>query len=148
MVLAGTFAAPVLGIVVAGRPQVSLRLRRLAYASVLAPTLYVFLGVVQALIGSPVPDPWVWCVLWSVALVWALRDGSGLVVPAVPAGLGRWRVAHGISAALLCLYVLFHLANHLTGLLGTERYAAVMDAGRLVYRAAWVEPLLVAAVLF
>ncbi|WMJ68633.1 hypothetical protein [Stenotrophomonas sp. 24(2023)] len=148
LVLACAFAAPVLGIVVAGHRSLSTRLRRLAYASVLAPTLYVFLGVVQALLGSPVADPWVWCALWLAAMAWSVRADPAPAPAIPPPVIARWRVAHGISAVVVCLYVLFHLGNHLTGLLGTQRYAAVMEAGRQVYRAGWIEPLLVAAVLF
>jgi hypothetical protein len=66
-------------------------------------------------------------------------------VPAV----ARWRVVHGITATVLCLYVLFHLANHVFGLIGgPDAHAAVMKVGRVVYRSGVGEPLLVAAMLF
>lgn len=147
-VLLLSFAAPVLGITVACRPLIHTGFRRLAYFSVVAPTLYVFLGVVQALLGSPIPDPWVWCVLWLAAVFCAIRFGGNEARPAASPGLGKWRVAHGLSAVILCIYVLFHLGNHLTGLIGPSTHAAVMDIGRTVYRARFVEPVLVAAFLF
>lgn len=142
-------AVPLLGMWVASRAGLPQGLRRLAYASVVAPTLYVFLGVVQALLGSSVPDPLVWAVLWSLAALLALRGGraSAPTVQTRP-GLGRWRVAHGISALVLCLYVLFHLGNHLTGLVGPALHAEVMQVGRTVYRAWFIEPLLVLAFVF
>ncbi|WP_217424823.1 hypothetical protein [Pandoraea aquatica] len=151
-VLLLSFAAPVLGIAVACRKSLPTALRRLAYFSVVAPTLYVFLGVVQALLGSPIPDPWVWCVIWVAAVLIALRTArietrTQPLAQAAP-GLGKWRVAHGVSAAILCLYVFFHLGNHLAGLVGPGAHAAVMDVGRTVYRARFVEPVLVAAFLF
>jgi hypothetical protein len=59
-----------------------------------------------------------------------------------------WRVVHGLTAAILVLYVLFHLANHLFGLVGPDAHAAVMKIGRVVYRSGVGEPLLVAAMLF
>jgi hypothetical protein len=65
-------------------------------------------------------------------------------VPAV----GRWRVVHGLTAALLSLYVLFHIINHLFGLVGPDAHAAVMKIGRVVYRSGVGEPLLVEAMLF
>jgi hypothetical protein len=65
-------------------------------------------------------------------------------VPAV----GRWRVAHGLTAAILCLYVLFHLTNHLFGLVGPDAHATVMKIGRVVYRSGIGEPLLVTVMLF
>lgn len=148
IVLACACAVPALGIAVAWGARVPTGMRRLAYAAVAAPSLYVFLGVVQGLVGSPVPDPWVWCVLWLAATLLASRAGSQEAAPPARPGLGRWRVAHGVSAVIVCLYVLFHLGNHLMGLAGPEAHAAVMDAGRTVYRARLVEPILVLAFLF
>jgi hypothetical protein len=49
---------------------------------------------------------------------------------------------------LITCYVLFHLTNHLFGLLGPETHAAIMKAGRVVYRAPLIEPVLVLALLF
>src|SRR6185437_7060135 len=45
-------------------------------------------------------------------------------------------------------YVLFHIINHLFGLVGPGAHAAVMKIGRVVYRSGVGEPLLVAAMLF
>jgi hypothetical protein len=44
--------------------------------------------------------------------------------------------------------VLFHITNHLLGLVGPDTHAAVMKAGRVVYRSGVGEPLLVGAMLF
>jgi hypothetical protein len=44
--------------------------------------------------------------------------------------------------------VLFHLTNHLFGLIGPEAHAAVMKVGRTIYRSAIVEPVLVVVLLF
>jgi hypothetical protein len=44
--------------------------------------------------------------------------------------------------------VAFHLTNHLFGLIGPDAHAAVMKIGRIVYRSAVGEPVLVAAMLF
>lgn len=145
-VLALAFGVPLLGLAMALRPSASTGARRLAYASVAAPTLYVFLGVVQVLVHSPVPDEIVWCGIWL-----AIAIGSQLarnpVVAAVPS-VGRWRVVHGLTAAILVLYVSFHVANHLFGLVGPQAHAAVMKVGRVVYRSSLGEPLLVGAMLF
>jgi hypothetical protein len=145
-VLAVAFAVPFLGLALALRPTIGPGARRLAYASVAAPTLYVFLGVVQALVHSPVPDEIVWCLIWLAIATWSLL-ATNPVVAAVPA-VGRWRVVHGLTAAILSLYVLFHIANHLFGLAGPDAHAAVMKIGRVVYRSGLGEPLLVAAMLF
>src|SRR5690349_5043745 len=63
-ILVIAFVVPFLGIALAYRSASNPGSRRLAYASVASPTLYVFLGVVQALIKSPIPDEVVWCVIW------------------------------------------------------------------------------------
>jgi hypothetical protein len=145
-ILAVVFAVPFLGLALACRPNSNSGARRLAYASVASPTLYVFLGVVQALVRSPIPDEIVWCVIW-LALTTSSRLAGNPVAEPAPA-VGRWRVAHGITAAILCLYVLFHITNHLFGLVGPDVHAAVMKMGRVVYRSGVGQPLLVAAMLF
>jgi hypothetical protein len=146
LILAIAFLVPFLGLALACRPTANTGARRLAYASVTAPTLYVFLGVVQALVHSPIPDEIVWCVIWLAIAIWSQRARNPVAVltPAV----GRWRVVHGLTAAILCLYVLFHITNHLFGLVGPDAHAAVMKIGRVVYRSGVGQPLLVAAMLF
>src|SRR2546423_4649390 len=146
LVLAVAFIVPFLGLALACRPTATVGARRLAYAGVAAPTLYVFLGVVQALIHSPIPDEIVWCVLWLAIAIWSQTARNP--VAATRPTVGRWRMIHGMTAALLCLYVAFHLANHLVGLIGPDAHAAVMKIGRVVYRSGVGEPLLVAAMLF
>lgn len=145
-ILVVAFVVPFLGIALACRPKSNPGSRRLAYASVVSPTLYVFLGVVQALIKSPVPDEVIWCAIWLAIAIWS-RSARDPVAAAVPA-VGGWRFVHGVTAAVLCLYVVFHLTNHLFGLVGPDAHAAVMKIGRVVYRSVVGEPLLVAAMLF
>lgn len=123
-----------------------LRLRRLAYASVASPPLFVFAGVLLGLVGAPFSDTTAWVAGWLVALAWGLLPATGaatLIEPRVP----RLRVLHGVSAALLGLFLLFHLFNHLNGWLGPEAHAAIMKAGRTVYRSNWIEPLLILLLL-
>ncbi|MCS0609347.1 hypothetical protein NX773_14345 [Massilia solisilvae] len=146
LALAVAVAVPLLGLAFALRLSASAGARRLAYASMTAPTLYVFLGVVQALVNSPIPDEAVWCLIWITIAIWS-QLAPNRVVAAVPS-VRRLRVVHGLTAAILSLYVLFHVANHLFGLAGEDAHAAVMKIGRLVYRSGLGEPLLVAAMLF
>lgn len=148
IVLAGILVLPAVGLIAACRAGIQTSMRRLAYAAVVAPTLYVFLGVVQAMVGSPLPDEWAWCAIWLAATVWALVNRRGEPRCRTVSGSARWRMAHGISAGILCLYVFFHIANHLLGLLGPETHGAMMDIGRSVYRAALIEPVLVSLLLF
>lgn len=120
--------------------------RRLALAALAAPPLFVLTGVVAGLVRSPVRDIWIWPLAWLLAGAAASMspagEGSSRPVP------GALRVAHGVSAALILLFVAFHLTNHLTGLLGADAHGRVMKAGRLVYRSALVEPVLVGLLLF
>lgn len=119
--------------------------RRLALAALAAPPLFVLAGVVAGLLHSPVRDIWIWPVAWIAAGAAATRAGRD--APDAPVS-GALRVAHGVSAALILLFVAFHLSNHLTGLLGAEAHGRLMKAGRVVYRSPFVEPVLVGLLLF
>jgi len=146
LILTVAFVVPFLALALPYRPDADTGARRLAYASVAAPTLYVFLGVGQTLAHSPIPDEIVWCVLWLAIAIWS-QTAHNPVATTLPT-VGRWRIVHGITAAILSLYVTFHLANHLFGLIGPDAHAAVMKIGRVVYRSRAGEPLLVSAMLF
>ncbi|WFT93382.1 hypothetical protein QA633_34530 [Bradyrhizobium barranii] len=146
LILAVAFGVPFLALALACRSGADPGARRLAYAGVATPTLFVFLGVAQALIHDPVPDELVWAVLWLAIAIWSQTAGNP--VAATRPIVGRWRIVHGTTAAVLFLYVAFHLANHLFGLIGPDAHAAVMKVGRVVYRSDVGEPLLVAAMLF
>jgi hypothetical protein len=146
LILAVAFVVPFFALGLACRRNADPGARRLAYAAVTAPTLYVFLGVVQALNRSPIPDEIVWCVLWLAIAIWSQTARNPVVAATWPT-MGRWRIVHGMTAAVLSLYVAFHLTNHLLGLIGPDAHAAVMKIGRVVYRSRVGEPLLVAAML-
>lgn len=128
-----------------------LRARRLAYISIAAPPLFVLTGVGLGLLHIRVSDELVWVAGWLAACLYVLLAGEqqrpATSVPIAPSIAG-WRVTHGIAAAVILLYVAFHLTNHLLGLLGPEVHAAVMKMGRTVYRSSVVEPVLVALMLF
>lgn len=153
LLLAGAFAMPLSGIAFAwrlngGMSQFDLRARRLAFASIAAPPLFVFVGVAPGLAGIHIPDITIWVAIWLAAglSVWFAPDGPAAQTPARP--IAHWRVAHGVAAALIACFVLFHLTNHLLGLEGPETHKAIMTAGRKVYRAPFIEPVLVALLLF
>jgi hypothetical protein len=148
IILVLAFGVSFLGIALALRPAASAGARRSAYASVTAPTLYVFLGVVQALVRSPMPDEVVWSAIWVATAAWSQVAPNPVAAAAAASAVGRWRVVHGLTAAVLVLYVSFHIANHLFGLVGPDTHAAVMKIGRAVYRSRVGESALVAAMLF
>jgi hypothetical protein len=149
------FAMPLSGLAFAyrwtGSPQPlqsDLRARRLAYASMAAPPLLVLLGVARGLLRLQVPEVALWIGLWALAGIYGW-SGRGTFAPKqTMQPPSAWRIAHGVSAALITCFVLFHLTNHLFGLTGPDTHAAIMKAGRTVYRAALIEPVLVILLLF
>lgn len=152
--LLGALATPLLGLAVAFRlsrddrpSRFVLRARRLAYASIATPPMFVFAGVALGLLHSSIRDTSAWVAGWLATLAygWSARDSE---VPASASTVARLRVAHGVSAVLLAAFVLFHLSNHLTGLLGPAAHARVMEIGRTVYRSTWSEPVFIAFLLF
>jgi hypothetical protein len=128
---------------VVGQTIHQVRMRRLAYFGVAAPTLFVFLGVLQGLAHSPVPDQAVWILGWTILAIWAWSGSTGQLHHQPVGVLSKWRVVHGILGAVILTYVLFHIGNHLFGLESPAAHAAVMKAGRRVYRAPLIEPILV-----
>jgi len=130
-------------------PAFEMRARRLAYMVVIAPTMYCMVGVMQILLSSPLPDEFIWVVVWCLGIVWlAVTPGDDVGVKAKATPMPWLRVAHGISALIVLLYVAFHLFNHLFALQGPAAHAAMMEIGRKVYRSQIGEPVLVAAMLF
>lgn len=146
--LALAFAVPAVCLICAIRLTAAEHMQwaRVAYYGVAAPTIYVFMGVLLYMAGSPLPDQIVWLTFWLLAGLLTLRSPHREAVQRPMSG--SLRVVHGVTAAILTLYVLFHLANHLVGLIGPEQHLAFMKLGRRVYRAPLVEALLVAAMLF
>ncbi len=122
--------------------------RRVAFIALAAPPLFVSTGVVSSLVRSPVPDLCVWSALWLALGVGAVVASSKGQLRPPGVMMGRLRVAHGISAMAILLFVAFHLTNHLFGLFGLVTHAQVMAIGRVVYRSRFVEPVFVAILLF
>jgi len=153
LLLAAAFAMPLSGIWFAyrlnGMPAAfDVRARRLAFASIAAPPLFVFLGVAPGLAGIHIPDTTIWIAIWLAAAL-SVAFAPRIAVAEKPARpIAGWRVAHGVAAALIACFVLFHLTNHLLGLEGPGVHKAVMAVGRKVYRAPFIEPILIALLLF
>ena len=58
----------------------------------------------------------------------------------------RLRSLHLASAMALALFLVLHLGNHIAGLWGQDTHIAYMTAARRIYRATWVEPILLGLV--
>jgi hypothetical protein len=151
------FAMPLLAVLaamvlsgIAAPTAAQLRAKRIAVLAVAAPTLFTFVGVVLYMLHDPVPDTWLWVGCWLIALAVLLRSNNDaparLVARPVPAPL---RVAHGVSAlVLVAIFLALHITNHLMFAAGPGTYEAVMKVFRHVYRAEFLQPLLVALFLF
>jgi hypothetical protein len=149
------FAMPLSGLAFAYWParkpqllQSDLHARRLAYASIAAPPLFVFVGVARGLLGLYLSDVALWIGLWTLAGLYGWSGRGAVAQNQTLQPSGGWRIAHGASAAVIACFVLFHLTNHLFGLAGPGVHAAIMKTGRTVYRAAPVEPVLMLLLLF
>ena len=147
------FSVPVLGIWVAARisrkpiQTVSDRRgRQAAFLSVCAPPLFVLAGVGLGLLGSPISDITAWLILWGAVAVFVWPNGTK-PLPERQGSAASARVAHGILAGLILLFVAFHLFNHLSGWLGPDAHRAVMALGRQVYRSDVGEPILLGLLL-
>lgn len=154
LLLIAAFAVPLINLFIAGTPAQTpapnaqdVRARRFALLAITAPTVYVFFGVLTYMGGSKIPDTWLWTPAWLLFGYLASRNTNAVISP-LPRTSSRLRVAHGIAGSIAAVYVLFHIFNHLFGLISPEAHAAVMDLGRIVYREQLIEPLLVAVMLF
>jgi hypothetical protein len=125
-----------------------LRARRLAYFTIGVPPLFVLTGVALGFVHLHVSDELVWIVGWLAAGVYVLLGGESVPELAATRTISKLRVAHGVAAALVVSFVLFHLSNHLLGLVGPGLHASAMKMGRRVYRSPVVEPVLVGLMLF
>ena len=132
-----------------GRAGASVAPRLLAHLAFAAPTLLVAFGNVVGLFHARGVLAYGWPLFW-VALtfvVWLARDTSQQAPTIIPGG--RLAVAHGISAlAILVVFLVPHLGNHLTGIVSGADHIGVMRLARLVYRNTLVEPLLITLIAF
>ena len=119
-----------------------------AYVGVGAPALYTFLGGwLDSQKWIPYRANGVWVVLWcGLALLTIIERPRSIEGTSLrPAKLA---FAHGISAAVITTFAVFHLTNHLAGVLGGEAHMAVMRILRTVYRQPAIEVVLGASILF
>jgi hypothetical protein len=146
LVLAFALPLSCLTMTFSGRRANGLAARRLALAGLAAPPLFVLTGVTTGLLHSPVKEPWIWTVFWIGLGAMTAFDKPGQPERQAPPS-SRLRIAHGVIAVLIVLFVAFHLFNHLMGLFGPALHARVMAIGRVVYRSRLVEPALVLVIL-
>ncbi|QZP36093.1 hypothetical protein K5K95_25535 [Pseudomonas sp. DR48] len=126
--------------------------RRLACLAVAAPPAYTLLGVLLYLMKIYGHDIAVWTGLWLALIGYFTMHSSTKPVVSFPASdsaYRRLRVAHGISSlAIMVAFLAPHLFNHLLGVFGADVHRAVMEALRVVYRNAVLEPIIIVAFFF
>lgn len=131
----------------------SVILRRLAHFTFAAPSMYVIVGVFLYLMKINGADAKVWLGLWAAVIVGSLLALSTQRSDANPSrsyvNTGRVRVLHGVaSVAILAVFLFPHLGNHAVGIFGNDVHKSVMLVLRHVYRAGWLQPILIGLFFF
>jgi succinate dehydrogenase/fumarate reductase cytochrome b subunit len=156
VVLASALSVPLLGLFAGhqlGLDNAWPRARRIAHVAMGAPPLFALLGGwLDFQHAIPISSLGVWLGLWSLLAVAAVAEPEpadpgrrAVVLDGAPS---RLAIAHGISATVITLFAVAHLANHLLGLAGGAAHIAAMAALRTVYRQPLLEPVLLIAVAF
>ncbi|QCP52847.1 hypothetical protein FAZ95_27415 [Trinickia violacea] len=128
-------------------------LRRLTHFTFASPPLFVILGVLLYLMKINGADGKVWLGLWAAVIVGSLlaisteRSDAARSQPNL--NTAKVRVLHGAaSLAIIAVFLFPHLGNHAVGIFGTDVHKAVMLVLRHVYRAGWLEPILIGLFFF
>jgi hypothetical protein len=128
-----------------GGPSAPRLVAHLAFAT---PTLLVAFGNVVGLFHARGALAIAWPLFWVAVMTvaWLAQETT---LPAPIVSSRRLAVAHGVSAvAILILFIIPHLGNHLTGIVSGSDHIGVMKLVRLVYRNSVIEPLLLTLIGF
>lgn len=122
--------------------------RLLAHLAFTTPTLLVAVGNVVALFHARGVAGYAWPLLWlALMAVVSLAEDRAPTAPILSSR--RLATGHGISAlAILIIFILPHLANHLSGIVSGADHIQLMKWLRLDYRNAVIEPLLLTLIGF
>jgi hypothetical protein len=146
--MAAAFGVPLLALAALVRegargPLFSHADRLALHLAAAAPPLFVLLLLLFGQFGWSAHLSLAWIGLWPGLLagsVW-IRDSGQARAPGA-----RLRIVHGgLALTVLLGFLLYHMANHLMALWSPELHRALLDFGRQWYRAAWLEPVLLAA---
>lgn len=148
--LAVSLIVPAIGVMALGRSNAAYpRARIAALLAVAAPPLYSWLGgVLDFQNALPIGSLGAWYVLFGGASIVTLLESPRTTVVA-RARPSRLAFAHGCSAAVIALFAIAHITNHLAGWWGGgDLHMAVMASLRTIYRSPAAEAVLLAAVAF
>ena len=141
------YSVPLLSFAAISQSAGQIRTRRFAHLAFAAPPLFVMIGVFFYMLNVPNGDYAFWAIAWLGVLGFA-----ALVSPTnkMPAAAPRWlRTAHGFSAAaIIAIFLAWHLGNHVTAAWSLETNDEIMDLLRVWYRSDIVQPILVALFAF
>ncbi len=125
-----------------------LPVRLICHFAAATPTLYVGVMNYARLFGASAALNQIWLALWLIAAGGAFALSRRNAAPP-PRRRQSLATLHGIcAAAILTLFLAPHIANHLAGLWSGPSHIAFMEAIRLAYRNAVIEPLLFVLVAF
>lgn len=122
--------------------------RRFAHLVFASPPLFTCIGVFVYILGIPNTDAIIWTVAWLLIglsiFIYGIANTSK-IIPSHPITIwAGFRIIHGISALLIVLmFLLPHIANHLTAIWSVNAHITVMNLLRNNYRSDFVEPMLV-----
>jgi hypothetical protein len=126
--------------------------RMTAHLAVASPPLFTLIGVAFYLMGVPNGDYVLWGMTWialAVLTVATTRTSAATTSEPHRVTSPALRTAHGFSAvAILLIFLMPHIANHLTAIWSVDAHMTMMRALRHVYRAELVQPLLVVLFIF
>jgi succinate dehydrogenase hydrophobic anchor subunit len=150
-----TYGIPTLSFVIAYQlgavPLLSPIARKTAHLAVASPPLFTLIGVAFYIAGLSNADYVLWGIVWIGASILILtRTQTSEPAEQKPdrAHSPTLRVAHGISAlVILIVFLLPHIANHLTAIWNVDLHKTVMQELRRIYRTDIIQPLLVTLIL-
>lgn len=123
--------------------------RGMLYLMFGVPTLFTLTKTLTSMAGVSKPGFFaIWVAGWlAVGLMLHLR--SEHTAPAEREQPIAWlRIVHGVTAlALLCAFLLGHLANHGLAIWSVELHNVALKTLRLWYRSEWIEPVLLTLLL-
>ena len=148
------FAVPLLALwalikVPARATPKAIAMRRVLHVACAIPPLYGFSRLWAGRMGVVDWHGLAWVAVVIGAALYVMRARDDQVRPALRANAGSaLRSVHGATAASLFVGFLFmHVLNHGVALWSVELQKSWMTALRLWYRAAWVEPVLLGALI-
>jgi hypothetical protein len=151
-----TYGIPALSFVIAYRlgalQLLSPIARKTAHLAIASPPLFTLIGVAFYIAGLSNADNVLWGIVWigaSILIVTRTETGETAEQKPDRVNFPALRVAHGTSAlVILIVFLLPHIANHLTAIWSVDLHKAVMQELRRIYRTDTIQPLLVTLFIF